>query len=63
MCQSMSELYKVVEEYVNWLSSIGLDSKGGTTRLLYDAAWLEAQNGLKEKFVLWRWRKKLQKTQ
>lgn len=46
----MSELYKVVEEHVNWLSSIGLDSKGGTTRLLYDAAWLEAQNGLKEKF-------------
>jgi hypothetical protein len=44
----MSELYKVVEEHVNWLSSIGLDSKGGTTRLLYDAAWLEAQNGLKE---------------
>ena len=46
----MSELYKVVEEHVNWLSSIGLDSKGGTTRLLYDTAWLEAQNGLKEKF-------------
>lgn len=46
----MSELYKEVEEHVNWLSSIGLDSKGGTTRLLYDEAWITAQNGLKEKF-------------
>ena len=46
----MSELYKEVEEHVNWLSSIGLDSKGGTTRLLYDEAWMQAQKELKERF-------------
>ena len=46
----MNELYKEVEEYVNWLSSIGLDSKGGTTRFLYDKSLVEAQTGLKNKF-------------
>ncbi|MGX7023297.1 allantoate deiminase [Vagococcus hydrophili] len=46
----MTDLYKEIEKHVNWLSSIGLDPKGGTTRLLYDLAWIEAQNSLKNKF-------------
>lgn len=44
------DLYKTVEEHVEWLSSIGLDPKGGTTRLLYDKDWVAAQSGLKHKF-------------
>lgn len=46
----MSNLYQVVEEHVAWLSGIGADPSGGTTRLLYDEHWIDAQNQLKEKF-------------
>jgi allantoate deiminase len=38
-----------VSEAVSWLSSIGGTAEGGTTRLLYSAEWLEAQNQLREK--------------
>lgn len=34
---------------VKWISNIGADPKGGTTRLLYSEAWVEAQNGIKGK--------------
>ncbi|QQP69445.1 allantoate deiminase [Carnobacterium sp. CS13] len=34
---------------VKWISNIGADPKGGTTRLLYSEAWVEAQNGIKRK--------------
>lgn len=46
----MNELYKEVEKRVDWLSSIGLDPKGGTTRLLYDETWITAQTELKNAF-------------
>lgn len=46
----MDELSTVVEEHVAWLSGIGADPTGGTTRLLYDENWQIAQKGLKEKF-------------
>lgn len=46
----MHDLSTVVEEHVAWLSGIGADPTGGTTRLLYDENWQIAQNGLKEKF-------------
>lgn len=46
----MDNLFKSVEENVKWLSGIGADPTGGTTRLLYTDSWLEAQNGLKAKF-------------
>lgn len=38
-----------VEETINWLSGISAEGPG-VTRLLYDKHWVEAQNGLKEKF-------------
>lgn len=43
------DLDKEVMESVKWLSSIGADPTGGTTRLLYSDSWLEAQNGVKAK--------------
>ena len=46
----MTELQQEIKQEITWLSSIGLDSKQGTTRLLYDENWVKAQNGLKEKF-------------
>ena len=46
----MAELKTVVAEEVKWLSGIGADPTGGTTRLLYDQQWREAQKGLVEKF-------------
>ncbi len=46
----MNDLSAVVEEHVAWLSGIGADPTGGTTRLLYDENWQIAQNGLKAKF-------------
>ncbi|MEG0553896.1 MAG: hydantoinase/carbamoylase family amidase, partial [Carnobacterium sp.] len=46
----MNDLNSVVEEHVAWLSGIGADPTGGTTRLLYDKNWQIAQTGLKEKF-------------
>ena len=39
-----------IDKYIDWLSSFGKDPKGGITRLLYTDSWLDAQNGLKEKF-------------
>lgn len=39
-----------IDKYIDWLSSFGKDPKGGVTRLLYTDSWLDAQNGLKEKF-------------
>lgn len=47
----MYNFYDVVEEHVKWLSSIGADPTGGTTRLLYDESWRQAQSELKEKFT------------
>ncbi|MGX6993386.1 allantoate deiminase [Vagococcus penaei] len=47
----MTDLQQKVEQEVTWLSSIGLDSKGGTTRLLYDDNWVKAQHDLKQKFT------------
>lgn len=46
----MTDLQQEIDKEVTWLSSIGLDSKQGTTRLLYDKNWVRAQNGLKQKF-------------
>lgn len=46
----MFDLTKDVGEHVEWLSSIGLDSQGGTTRLLYDHPWRQAQEELKARF-------------
>lgn len=46
----MDNLFHKVEEYVTWLSGIGSDPTGGTSRLLYDKNWRIAQNELKEKF-------------
>ncbi|HCM90840.1 MULTISPECIES: allantoate deiminase [Vagococcus] len=46
----MENFNKLVEEHVEWISSIGADPTGGTTRLLYDENWRVAQNGLKDKF-------------
>ncbi|MFS7400081.1 allantoate deiminase [Carnobacterium maltaromaticum] len=43
------DLDKEVLESVKWLSNIGADPTGGTTRLLYSDSWLEAQNGVKAK--------------
>ncbi|MGY3777938.1 allantoate deiminase [Isobaculum melis] len=45
----MVQLDKEVLENVAWISGIGADPTGGTTRLLYDETWLEAQNGVKAK--------------
>ena len=39
-----------IDKYIDWLSSFGKDPKGGVTRPLYTDSWLDAQNGLKEKF-------------
>ncbi|MFC5974737.1 allantoate deiminase [Carnobacterium antarcticum] len=39
-----------VANNVKWLSSIGADPTGGTTRLLYSDSWVEAQNSVKNKF-------------
>ena len=39
-----------IDKYIEWLSSFGKDPKGGVTRPLYTDSWLQAQNGLKEKF-------------
>lgn len=39
-----------LNESIEWLSNFGKDPKGGITRLLYTDSWLDAQNGLKEKF-------------
>ncbi len=47
----MKTIEKQIDEQVTWLSSIGLDEAGGTTRLLYDDNWVKAQEGLKEKFI------------
>lgn len=44
------DLFKSIEENVNWLKNIGADPTGGTTRLIYTKSWIEAQNGLKKKF-------------
>ena len=41
---------KEVQQYVEWLSGIGADPTGGTTRLLYDEHWVKAQNELKTLF-------------
>ena len=38
-----------VEETIDWLSGISAEGPG-VTRLLYDKYWVEAQNGLKERF-------------
>lgn len=38
-----------VEEMVKWLASFGQSAEGGTNRLLYDAAWAEAQQELEQK--------------
>lgn len=46
----MYNFYDLVEEHVKWISEIGADPTGGTTRLLYDENWRVAQNGLKDKF-------------
>ncbi|MHC5229473.1 allantoate deiminase [Enterococcus sp. LJL99] len=46
----MDNLFNEVEEHVSWLSAIGSDPTGGTSRLLYDENWRIAQNGLKQKF-------------
>lgn len=45
----MMDLTKEVAENVKWLSNIGADPTGGTTRLLYSDFWLEAQNGVKQR--------------
>lgn len=39
-----------ISSIMNWLSSFGQVDSGGITRLLYSKEWLDAQNGLKEKF-------------
>lgn len=46
----MTDLQQEIDQEITWLSSIGLDDKQGTTRLLYDNHWVAAQHGLKEKF-------------
>lgn len=45
----MNQLNKEVSENVEWIASIGADPTGGTSRLLYDKTWIEAQNGIKAK--------------
>lgn len=45
----MDCIYQDVEENVKWLSNIGADPAGGTTRLLYSDSWIKAQEGVKEK--------------
>ena len=39
-----------ISEIMNWISSYGSLETGGITRLLYSQEWIDAQNGLKEKF-------------
>ena len=46
----MYNFYELIEEHVKWISEIGADPTGGTTRLLYDENWRQAQAELKEKF-------------
>lgn len=46
----MDNLFDFTAETVKWISSIGRDSAGGTTRLVYTDSWFEAQTGLKAKF-------------
>lgn len=48
--KKLFNLKDTIADHVEWLSSIGLDDKGGTTRLLYDNFWIEAQQKLQEKF-------------
>ncbi|MDF7666932.1 allantoate deiminase [Orbaceae bacterium ESL0727] len=47
----MNILYDDVANIVKWISSFGGLTNGGTTRLLYSAEWLQAQNALKEKMT------------
>lgn len=46
----MDNFNELVDEHVKWISGIGADPTGGTTRLLYDEHWRTAQKGLKDKF-------------
>lgn len=43
------EWHKIVQDNVDWLSSIGHDVTGGMTRLLYSESWLAAQKGIEQK--------------
>ncbi|ALV21439.1 Allantoate amidohydrolase [Carnobacterium antarcticum] len=47
---AMMNFDQEVANNVKWLSSIGADPTGGTTRLLYSDSWVEAQNSVKNKF-------------
>lgn len=46
----MMSFEQEVANNVKWLSSIGADPTGGTSRLLYSDSWVEAQNSVKSKF-------------
>ncbi|MBC1457724.1 allantoate deiminase [Listeria newyorkensis] len=45
----MDRIFQDVADNVAWLSGIGADPTGGTTRLLYSDYWVEAQQGVKKK--------------
>lgn len=47
----MDNLTKKISEEVKWISSIGKDPDGGTTRLAFTESWLKAQNAIKAKYV------------
>lgn len=44
-----SALSEQVENMIEWLASHGRDESDGVTRLLYDPAWIAAQQAIKEK--------------
>lgn len=47
--QTSVKLKNELHDLIEWLAAFGKTRNGGVTRLLYDAAWQEAQLGLKDK--------------
>lgn len=47
--QASVTLQNELHDLIEWLAAFGKTTNGGVTRLLYDQAWQEAQNGLKKK--------------